>query len=324
VLDDNLVARLRAEVREALSRSLNGASACALVGFPLHANAGDSAIWAGSVQLLSELGIRRSYSCGRWDYNPVALRRYLPKGAPILLLGGGNFGDLWPEEQAFREQVIRDFPDRRVVQLPQSVHFDSPQAVERSRQVLGAHSDVTVLVRDQPSLEFCRKAYDVTVELVPDMAFGLRPASAPAPRQDRLLLLRSDHERVDGAASAPDAADWLGHDRRGYALRLAVSQLARLQRRTPYLANGPRASGLLDMLSRGEVARGLACLHQGRVVVTDRLHAHILSLLSGRPHVILNNKQGKVFNFDQAWTLESASTHRATTLGEALEIAKTL
>jgi exopolysaccharide biosynthesis predicted pyruvyltransferase EpsI len=41
---------------------------------------------------------------------------------PILLHGGGNFGDVWPGFQRFREQVIRESPNRRIIQLPQTIH----------------------------------------------------------------------------------------------------------------------------------------------------------------------------------------------------------
>jgi len=35
--------------------------------------------------------------------------------------------------------------------------------------------------------------------------------------------------------------------------------------------------------------RGCDVLSQGRVVIADRLHGHILSLLLGLPHVLMNN-----------------------------------
>ena len=43
-------------------------------------------------------------------------------------------------------------------------------------------------------------------------------------------------------------------------------------------------------------------LGEGRVVITDRLHAHILSLLLGIPNVILDNSYGKLHDFYHTWT----------------------
>jgi exopolysaccharide biosynthesis predicted pyruvyltransferase EpsI len=37
-------------------------------------------------------------------------------------------------------------------------------------------------------------------------------------------------------------------------------------------------------------------MSQGRVIITDRLHASIASVLMGKPHVMLNEKYKKVMN----------------------------
>lgn len=41
-------------------------------------------------------------------------------------------------------------------------------------------------------------------------------------------------------------------------------------------------------------------MSQGRVVITDRLHASVLSVLIGRPHVMINDKFKKVENTRKA------------------------
>jgi pyruvyl transferase EpsO len=65
-------------------------------------------------------------------------------------------------------------------------------------------------------------------------------------------------------------------------------------------------------------------LSAGRVVVTDRLHGHILSLLLGIPHVVLDNSYGKLHQFVAAWTESSPLVHTAQTPDEAANIATTL
>ncbi|WP_276524270.1 polysaccharide pyruvyl transferase family protein, partial [Enterobacter hormaechei] len=46
--------------------------------------------------------------------------------------------------------------------------------------------------------------------------------------------------------------------------------------------------------ARRRVERGLRLLSRGERIVTDRLHGHILSLLLGIPHVVLDNDYGKL------------------------------
>jgi pyruvyl transferase EpsO len=57
-------------------------------------------------------------------------------------------------------------------------------------------------------------------------------------------------------------------------------------------------------------------------VVTDRLHTHILCLLLGIPHAVLDNNYGKVGRFISCWTSDSILTHRSTSMQSALDWAK--
>ena len=51
----------------------------------------------------------------------------------IFIHGGGNFGDLWPEHQQFREMILQRYPDRPVIQLPQSIHFQDKANIAKVR-----------------------------------------------------------------------------------------------------------------------------------------------------------------------------------------------
>src|SRR3546814_17237088 len=74
-------------------------------------------------------------------------------------------------------------------------------------------------------------------------------------------------------------------------------------------------------LAEWRFKRGLAMLAAGELVVTDRLHAHILSLLLDIPHVLLDNSYGKVAGFADQWTAAYGGLMRATGRAEAFETA---
>lgn len=52
----------------------------------------------------------------------------------------------------------------------------------------------------------------------------------------------------------------------------------------------------VEKLAAARVDLGNDILSQGRVIITDRLHVSIMSLLMGKPHVMVNEKYGKVRN----------------------------
>ena len=60
-------------------------------------------------------------------------------------------------------------------------------------------------------------------------------------------------------------------------------------------------------------------LSAGRVVMTDRLHGHVLALLMGIPHVVLPDATGKTRGFYEQWTSNSDLVQWADTQDEAID-----
>jgi pyruvyl transferase EpsO len=319
------VAALRAEAIRIVGRLLAGATRVALFDFPNYPNVGDSAIYLGQLALLRSLGLRPAFVCDFPTYDATALRHGVRDGI-ILLAGGGSFGDVWPEAHAFRERVVRDFPHNRIVQLPQTVYFASAAAARRTRIVLEKHRGFTLLVRDRRSLEAARRQLGVEAELCPDMAVALGPLERPAPAHMPLLWLsRTDKERASGSIGGSDVAvvDWL--EEPWMALReLNYRLMGTTRRRVIGRATRTLLTRTYAPLARQRLHRGIALLSSGRVVITDRLHGHILSLLLGIPHVVLDNSYGKVSGFHDTWTSGATGVYRAQSAAEALAIARTL
>lgn len=311
------VAELSAKVVDVLRPLLPTAEPCALVGFPDYANVGDAAIWLGERMLLQRLGVHVAYVSDERNFDAGELVRRVG-GGPVLIQGGGNLGDLWPHHQAFRESVLRALPDSLVVQLPQSIHFREAASLIRAGEAFSAHRSFKLLVREQRSLELARAAFPTTQpELCPDMALGLGLLPRPGPaRCDVVTLARSDDERVPGAGARDVPAPWPVFD---WARDGSLMQVLRRVLR-PLLSHASFAwahADVYDRLARLRLSVGLRLLAQGRVVVTDRLHGHVLSLLLGIPHVALDNSYGKLFGFLDAWTGRIPLVGRAATPAEA-------
>ena len=324
--DRELIESLAATLARTLEPLVPRDGGVALVDFPHTANVGDSVIWLGTLAWLRRSGRGAPrYACSDLTYDPRALARHLGDGT-ILISGGGNFGDLYPNHQQLRERVIADFPDRRIVQLPQAIHFESAEPLARARRLIDAHRRLTLLARDRRSLEFARAEFRVPSLPCPDMGFGLgalpRPAAATRPI---VWLSRGDKEARSGApVTAPaglERVDWITDDPR---LTIRLHQRAgRWLRHRPGFRPwcSPWLGFTFDHVARLRLERGIRILSEGEVVVTDRLHGHILALLLGIPHYVSDNSYGKVRGFHEAWTGGSKLTHFCETQAEALGLA---
>lgn len=330
---------LRASAREALAEVLDGARTVALVNFPNHGNPGDPAIWLGSRRLLSELGVRIGYASAWWDFDAASLRSAVGD-APVLLNGGGNFGDLYAGQQGTRVEVLRTLRDNPVVQLPQSIHFADPANERATAEVLAAHPDFRMMVRERNAERIARERLGVTPVLSPDHALGMGPLARTRAAQTPILWLArvpGDPEYVEHAEPvgddvrrvewlqgvAEDQAHWDPVGRLALRLNAGVQARWRPGARGMSVQHAIAARTYLPLANRW-VRRGVDLLSSAQVVVTDKLHGHILSTLLGIPNVVLDNSYGKVSGTLDAWTGELPGVHRARDGAHALALAREL
>jgi exopolysaccharide biosynthesis predicted pyruvyltransferase EpsI len=294
-----------------------------LLDFPNYSNVGDSLIWLGELKFFSDYFNRLpSYVSTLDGFDPHKMAGSVPTG-PIYLSGGGNFGDIWPRFQVFRERLLADFPGRRIVQLPQTVKFGSRENLLRTREVIKQHSNFALLVRDRASLDVAVNELDCEVHLCPDMAFCLGSLETPVrPIYDAIYLLRTDKERLIGdihpthlAGTRSIVCDWLQEDRPTQIMR-SFMLLTRVQLQRLLGATDP-VGRVYREFSRAQVQRGITLLAGAKTVVTDRLHGHILSVLLGIPHAVVDNSYGKLSSFVKAWTRKAKNVYLAASLEEA-------
>ena len=318
---------IRRTLQDSLERAVDGHDDCALLMFRDCDNFGDAAIWLGALAMLAELRVSVRYSQPLYVLHPRALRSVVRDG-PVLVNGGGSFGDIYRLTQRFLYRIIETFPERRIVVLPQTVYFETASGLEEAKRVVGTHPDLVLMCRDHSSLETARAAFDCDVQLVPDLAFALGAQPAPPPPRERVLwLLRRDHEAVSGSGAGRDAdvaRDWedVFTAEPGRARRIRAEELGyRALRRVVGVVPQAHAGALFPLasarrLAAARVDAAYALLAQAECVVTDRLHGHLLATLVGRPSVVCDNRFGKVRSFFETWTQSLPGTAWADTPAE--------
>lgn len=317
-----LIAKLSDQVHDVLGPLITD-EPLALVDFPDIRNVGDSAIWLGEIAYLAKrFNKAPSYVSTMRSFSAEALEKAVPTG-PIFIHGGGNFGDIWVAHQNFRERLIQRFPDRQIIQLPQSLHYQSADRAEQTARIVEKHRNFVLLARDQESKAFADETFSCDVRLCPDMALCIGPTVPTAAVQFPVLaMLRRDKEAAAGPGSSADPTlpveDWITEPWAGVRLAKAGAVLKAYASLNPQRATVDK----FNAAANERFARGVRQLSRGRAIVTDRLHVHIISLLMGKPHAVLDNNYGKIRRFMAAFSGGTDLSYQATSLDDGIAWAR--
>jgi len=271
----------------------------AYIDIPLHFNVGDQLIYAGTEQFISNHGLDVKYRA--FDVNVEDKK--LAECDLILFHGGGNFGDIYPRHQHLRESIIQKFPNKRIIVLPQTIHFSSLEQQEKSSKIFSKHNDLYMYVRDQRSLQIAQ-SFSKNAVLMPDMAHSLHPlidkseVESFEPSTVKILNLRRvDVEKVSEKINIEKKSfDWINIlEPTEHTYLKYIKKLQRFKILNRRLIRSWRAR------SQYLIFRSINYFSLHNVIYTDRLHGFILSYLLGKNIKLLDNSYGKNLGYYKQW-----------------------
>lgn len=281
-----------------LVEGLPPGSKIAYIDQPIHLNVGDLLINMGLESLLSESDLNVDVRLCVHDYD--RFKCAITSDHIIILHGGGNFGDIWPEHESLRQKVLRDFKGNKVILFPQTVHFNSMKVAKACARAYLDHPDFTMYVRDPKSAEFVEQHMGITCRLAPDTAHQLwnEPPLLPSTiGAGKLRFFRRDLEAPKEWAET--GTDWNN-------LRTTVDRPLQLAYRYAMALN--RSEKLQPQLIAGWyrrrdalVERSAAFFMRHDSVITSRLHGAILGALVGIDVEVVDNSYGKLSRYCDHW-----------------------
>ena len=192
----------------------------------------------------------------------------------VVLHSGGNLGDrgIWSENA--RRLLIETFPENRIVSLPQTIFFsDTPTGRterEKTRKIYARHKQLTIIGRDLQSQELANELFpDAEVLAAPDFVLSLdgRFPAYTGDREGVLFLLRRDDESCFSGEERSKLPELVGDATSLWDTTLDTS-----------ITKGDRRRHVEETVRR---------LQAAQVVVTDRFHSLIFSVLAQTPCVVL-------------------------------------
>lgn len=250
-----------------------------LLGTPLHTNIGDRAIaYAEHVYLRSQNRFKPTIEFPH-DFNIDSLPN-IPDDIVIYLHGGGNFGDVWLNEEVYRREIIKRFTKNQIIMFPQTMFFSNDKNLRDSTSVYSKHNSLQLTAREKTSYNLMKEEFRTNrVLLTPDIVMFLRiRLRKPYRRQGAIFSIRQDKEKTIGD-------DVINEVERLVKRRFGVGDIVYSDMHTPenQATNSHRAI----------VMNKLKEYRSASIVVTDRLHGMIFALLTNTPCIVLGSQTYK-------------------------------
>ena len=292
-----------------------------LIDCPNHLNIGDHLIWLGTLLYLQDISkthITQISSSDDLSPDQLSQQPHLP----ILFHGGGNLGDLWQTYQQIRETIINQNKQRPIYILPQTIYFRESRNLETAKQSFNSHPNLTLFCRDQISYRLAQKHFDnCKLILAPDMAlqllnpiYNLPDLYHPQPTTSPLYLQRRDQEDTQTLSNTLSQTlaqhchieDWTSLNLKSpfILIRQVLSHrpLPEISRHPIYRKLQHLPTPSQQILTANLLYLGIQQLSQYPLIITNRLHGHILALLLRRPNILLPNSYHKNQAFYHTWT----------------------
>ncbi len=232
----------------------------------------------------------------------------------VLVIGGGSLGTLYWDFEYLLQLVIKTFSQQQIVVFPQTVYWAPgdyfTKRIEKYIKLYEKHPALTVFIRDK-SVTFMENTMNRNKKFkvlnVPDIVLYLNKTEKKLNRKNFLFCLRSDKEKVINTADS--------------------------SRLITYVKGKFNAVTFIDMLYVTDIP--IQCrewilenkfneFRSAQLVITDRLHGMILSVITGTPCIALNNSSEKVKGVYELWLKQLPYIKFANNIDEAIELIDNL
>jgi len=258
-----------------------------VMGIPHHGNIGDNAIAIAEEELLNKYFKEYKIYYMQEKYLDVCanrIKKFINVEDIILLHGGGNIGDTYARPETGRREVIKLFPNNKIIVFPQTAYFSNTEEgrkeLEISKQIYNNHPNLIIMAREEKSYNFMKEHfYNAKVYLTPDIVMSLYKGSKKE-RSGALLLFRTDKEKTL-------------EDNNIETIKSVVEE----KFGNYNLTDMNLGSGIVNIGGnlRESVLNGKFNEFQtSKIAITDRLHGMVFAAITETPCVVFGNFNHKI------------------------------
>ena len=281
----NLIKKKYAELKEILYYKIH--INAFVFGTPYHSNAGDQA-----QTYCIEKWLKNNYPNYRviifntdaLTWNNYAqlkiIKKAIKKSDLIFLHSGYHTTDLYMLEENMQRKVIEIFNKKQIVILPQTILYKNHDEKEKAIKVYNSHPDLLMMCRDEVSYSIAERIFtNCRKVLFPDIVTTMiGTKSYNSERKGILLCVRNDQEALINENDMATLVD-----------KLSQTDFVEITDTTLSIDGGEFCKNREQILEK--IWEKYA---HYKVVITDRYHGTIFSLIANTPVIVMPSNDHKL------------------------------
>lgn len=255
---------------------------------PIHPNLGDNAqyfcikTWLKDnfpdYQCVEIDGLTLSdIKCGIID----KLKAIIKKDDIIFFQSGYCTQDLGGYHNLIHKIIITNFPGHPIIMLPQTVYFRDNKEAQLVSRIYEQHGNIFFMARDYTSETIAKKLFpSLSVTAYPDIVTSLigTRISVPENRYGIVLCIRNDSEKFYSNEELDQLQNKLS---RNFKVSICDTTV-------------DISKGDFRMQMQKKINDLIDRFQKAKVVITDRYHGTIFSLIAGTPVIVIKTTDHKV------------------------------
>ena len=256
-------------------------------GSPFHSNLGDNAQTLCIAELLkkefSDYAVKfftDGYLASTGFKVIPYLSRVCRKDAMVMLHSGYHMTDLYMWEEMLNRYAIQSFKDRAILAFPQTIFYQADDELKKAEGIYNSHPSLTIMCRDEVSYAFAQAHFPkCRLLLMPDIVTSLiGKYDFHEERRGILLCKRNDKESKFSASDIEELVVRLEKYGRVDVTDTTVSD--------SWATINKDLKKYLENIWRN--------YSKYKVVVTDRYHGTIFSLIANTPVIVIPSTDHKL------------------------------
>lgn len=256
-------------------------------GAPYHSNAGDQAQtfciekWINKNYPKHKVRIFTTDSLTWNDYKQLkTIKKIIKKTDMLFLHSGYHTTDLYMLEENMQRKVVELFHNKQIVILPQTIFYKSLNEEKEAIRIYNSHPNLLMMCRDDVSYSIAERIFtDCKRILFPDIVTTLIGTKRyDNSRRGILLCVRNDQEA-------------LLKERERKRLQEELSEIDTVELTDTTLP----IDGTEFCKNREQILEKVWSEYaKYRVIITDRYHGTIFSLIAGTPVIVIPSTDHKL------------------------------